>query len=223
MIKKSTLIASAVLALSSSAAFAGQVGVVGLYAGDAVLNDEAVANLGCAIHREGSIMAAQGKLEYDLTQPDKFVVLDCGEGVLGNTARRQATSDLFSDGTAIAIFEGALINFPIDAVDGDVAQRQYVLKVGYYNNADVDAREQDLTALNMMAQSLDGRWINESFLQVHAADGIPTPDEVVVIHYESAEVADQFRAANTGILEEVSAFNDAHLTSFTYLVGSASR
>ncbi|WP_298259845.1 hypothetical protein [uncultured Litoreibacter sp.] len=223
MIKKTALIASVALALSSSVAVAEKMGVVGLYSGDFELDDQAVTALGCAIQREGAIVAAQGKLAYDLTQPDKFVVLDCEDGVLGQADRRQAATSLFSDGSAIAIFEGALTNFPIDDQNGEVAKRQYVLKLGYYNNADVDAREQDLAALNMLAQPLDGHWINESFLQVHAATGIPTPDEVVVIHYESAEVADQFRAENADILKEVSDFNDAHLTSFTYLVGSASR
>ncbi len=65
--------------------------------------------------------------------------------------------------------------------------------------------------------------LNGLFLQVHAADGDPTPDEVVVIYYENAEAADQSRAAYSAIPKEVSAFNDAHLTPFTYLVGSASR
>lgn len=223
MNKKNALIASAALALSASAALAEQVGVVGLFSGDFELNDQAVTGLGCAVQREGSIIAAQGKLEYDLTQPDKFVILDCDESVLGRPDRRQVASALFLKGAAIAVFEGALINFPIDDHNSDVAKRQYVLKLGYYNNADVDARAQDLAALNMKAERLDGHWINEAFLQVHAADGIQTPDEVVVIHYENAEAADQFRAANAAILKDVSAFNDAHLTSFTYLVGSASR
>ena len=219
---KLTLVAAS-LALTTTATLAGQVGVVGLYENGTAINELAVAALGCSVKREGIIAAAQGKLSPPLPQPDKFVVLDCDQSVLAIADRRNSVSTLFPDGKTIAVFEGTLTEFQTKGDTPDVSQRQYILKLGYYNNANTDGREADLAALDDKVSSLDGRWTNEAYLGVHSAIGIPTPDEVVLIHYENAEIAEKFRDSNSAILRDVGAFNDAHLTSFTYLVGAATR
>lgn len=219
---KLTLVAAS-LALTTTATLAGQVGVVGLYENGTAINESAVAALGCSVKREGIIAAAQGKLSPPMPQPDQFVVLDCDQSVLATADRRNSVSTLFPDGEAIAVFEGALTEFQTADDTTDVSQRQYILKLGYYNNADTDGREADLSALDVKASSLDGHWTNEAYLDVYSTIGMPTPDEVVVIHYENAEIAEKFRDLNSDILQDVGTFNDAHLTSFTYLVGAATR
>jgi hypothetical protein len=219
---KLTLIGAS-LALTAPEAMAGQVGVVGLYENGTTINEPAVAALGCSVKREGFIVAAQGDLSPPMPQPDQFVVLDCDRPVLAAADQRSSMSTLFTDGEAIAVFEGALTEFQTADDTTDVSQRQYILKLGYYNNADTDGREADLTALDVKASSLDGHWTNEAYLDVHSAIGMPTPDEVVVIHYENAGIAEKFRDLNSDILQDVGTFNDAHLTSFTYLVGAATR
>jgi hypothetical protein len=211
------------LALTATVAAAGQVGVVGLYEDGTALNDAAVAELGCDVQREGLIFAAQGELSPRLRQPGQFVVLDCDQSVLTLAERRNAVSALFTDGEAIAVFEGDLTDFQAPGDEDEVRERQYILKLGYYNNRDTDGREVALSTLDEKASQLDGHWTNEAYLNVQDAMGIPTPDEVVVIHYENAEVAESFRNSNSDILRDVGAFNDAHLTAFTYLVGTAVR
>lgn len=219
---KSALIGAS-LALTAPTAMAGQVGVVGLYENGTTINKSALAALECSVKREGFIVAAQGKLSPPMPQPDQFVVLDCDRSVLTVADRRHFMSILFTDGKATAVFEGALTEFQTADGTTDVSQRQYILKLGYYNNADTDGREADLTALDVKASNRDGHWTNEAYLDVHSSIGIPTPDEVVVIHYETAEIAKKFRDSNSDILQDVGAFNNAHLTSFTYLVGAATR
>lgn len=214
---------NASLALTTTAAIAGQVGVVGLYENGTTINETAITALGCSVKREGIIVAAQGKLSPRLPQPNQFVVLDCDRPVLATANQRNSVSELFADGKMIAVFEGALTEFETADDAAGISQRQYILKLGYYNNVDSDGREADLAALDVKASKLEGHWTNESYLGVHSAIGIPTPDEVVVIHYENGEIAERFRDLNSDILQDVGAFNDAHLTSFTYLVGAATR
>jgi len=114
---------------------------------------------------------------------------------------------------------GALTDFEALAGAHNASERQYVLKLEYYNNADVDVRNAGLMALDAKASQREGVWTTESFLQVHGASGITTPDEVAILYYDTAEIAGNFRDANPDILEDVSAFNDAHLTGFAYLIG----
>jgi len=219
---KSILIGAA-LTFTANVAMADQIGLVGLYKNGTGLNEVSVAALGCSVAREGSIVAAQGKLSPDLPQPDQFVLLACDQPVMTSSDRRAAVSALFTDGDVIAAFEGALADFQLGNDTSGISQRQYILKLGYYNNADVDGREADLAALDTLASAREGRWTTEAFLAVHSSVGIPTPDEAVLLHYETAEIAEKFRQDNADLLVEVGTFNDAHLTAFTYLVGAATR
>lgn len=212
------------LALTSSilcggAASAAEIGVVGLYQNGAQLNEAAATDLGCVVQRTGSIVAMQGKLSPELTQPDQFVVLACEQSILGDTDRRAALAALANGSEPVGLFEGALTDFEELGNAQEASGRQYVLKLGYYNNADIDARNAALMALDAKASERDGVWTTESFLQVHTASGIATPDEVVVIYYDSAAIAGGFRDDNPDILEDVTAFNMEHLTDFIYLVG----
>ncbi|MBL4759184.1 MAG: hypothetical protein JKY32_16640 [Rhizobiales bacterium] len=206
----------------AGAATAQQIGVVGLYQNGQSLNNTAISDLGCVVQRNGAIVAMQGMLSPSLTQPDQFIVLACEQSVLENSERRAVLAGLFAGGEPIALFEGALTDFEVPATTPDVAERQYILKLGYYNNIDIDARNAGLTALGAKASQREGHWGNESFLQVHRASGIATPDEVVILYYETAEIGDKFRDSNPDILEEVTAFNAAHLNGFVYLIGAAS-
>ena len=207
-------------ALWAGVATAQQIGVVGLYQNGASLNEAAATNLGCAVQRSGAIVAMQGKLSSPLTQPDQFIVLACDQSVMANPERRAAIAAISDGGEPIALFEGALTDFEVLASAQDASERQYILKLGYYNNANIDARNAGLLALDTKAAQRAGVWATESFLQVHSAAGIATPDEVVILYYDTAEIAGNFRDANADILEDISAFNDAHLTGFAYLIGT---
>jgi len=213
-----------IAAITAATLFAGavsaqQVGVVGLYQNGTALNVAALSDFGCTIQRSGAIVAMQGKLSVPLTQPDQFVVLSCEQSIMVDSQRRAAIASLSIGGETIALFEGELTNFEEPASAQDAADRQYILKLGYYNNTDIDARNAGLMALDAKASGRDGVWTTESYLQVHSASGVATPDEVVILYYDSAKIASDFRDDNQDILEDVTAFNSAHLNGFSYLIG----
>lgn len=205
--------------LFTGAAFAQQVGVVGLYQNGAALNTAVLNDLGCTIQRSGAIVAMQGKLSVPLTQPDQFVVLSCEQSIMADSERRTTIASLSTGAETIALFEGELTNFEDPANAQGASDRQYILKLGYYNNVDIDARNAGLMALNKKAAGREGVWITESFLQVHSASGVATPDEVVILYYDSADIASDFRDENQDILEDITVFNNAHLNGFSYLIG----
>jgi len=217
---KSAFLAFA-LVLSENAAMAAGIGVIGLYQNGTKISEAGIKALGCTLQRQGIVVAQQGKI--NLNQPDQFVVLACDLPVLVQSEYRYAIANLFDDGTAIALFEGALTEVESPAGQLVVSEREYILKIGFYNNLDVDDREADLLELQNKTEPRKGRWKTEAFLQVHYAVGISTPDEIVVLYYDNPEEANQFRGNNKDILNDVRAFNAAHLTGFTYLIGAATR
>ncbi len=222
MTKFNIIAAVTVMTLLAGAVSAGQVGVVGLYRNGADVNVAALSDLGCTVRRKGAIVAMQGKLSTPLTQPDHFVVLACDQSIMANPERRSMIASLSNGGETIAFFEGVLTDFEQLATIRAAVERQYILKLGYYNNADIDARNAGLAALDAKASGRDGAWTTESFLQVHSASGVATPDELVILYYDTAEIAGKFRDDNQDILEDITAFNNAHLNGFSYLIGTLS-
>jgi len=211
-----SLIAAGLFATVAGSASAGQENaLVVLFSGNEFLSEKSADGIGCSILRSGPIMAQQGTVKVlDLTG---YAVIACDSSVLADaTTRRQLNGTL-------AAFEGELSLFPAAEDSNGLADRQYILKLGYYNNSDIDGRNTDLTALDAMAEQREGHWISEAFLNVDDAMGMATPDEVVLLYYPSADQATGFRDANQDILEKVGAFNKAHLTGFSYLIGTATR
>ncbi|KAE9630831.1 hypothetical protein [Parasedimentitalea maritima] len=209
-----TFVAAGFLTVGVNAATASQSNaIVALYSGTNGLTAQTAQDLGCSVYRSGPIFAQQGSLKVD--DPTSYAVLTCDNPVLENADSRAQLR-----GT-VAVFEGDLSLFPAASDSAGIEERQYILKLGYYNNIDITQRDADLTTLGSIAEQRDGHWINEAFLNVDDAMGIATPDEVVVIYYETADQAIAFRDNNQDMLEKVGAFNRAHLTGFTYLVGAA--
>ena len=187
--------------------------IVALYHGANSLSEQTAQDLGCSIYRSGPVFDQQGSIKVE--EPTSFAVLTCDNPVLANPDDRAHL-----DGT-VAVFEGDLSVFSAASDTAGLGERQYILKLGYYNNNDINQRDADLATLGSIAEQRDGHWTNEAFLNVDDAMGMATPDEVVVIYYDTADQATAFRDNNQDILEKVGAFNRAHLTGFSYLVGMA--
>lgn len=192
--------------------------VVGLFEKLGTLNTDIVKNLGCTIFHSGNIVAQQGNSR--MKQPDQFIIMTCEGPLLHIAQNRQALSNLYTQGRVIAVLEGHLTTFDTAKNQPALSKRQYILKLGYYNNTDVDLRENDLLALNRKVAPLEGHWTTEGFIDVNHAMGIPTPDEMVIIYYDTAKIGKQFRDQNKDILNDVGAFNDKHLTEYSYLIGA---
>lgn len=205
---------------SSATAQTAMIGVLGLYEGGPIsLDTTQISDLGCTIHRHGMIGGAQG--DIDLEQPNQFLLLACDASVLEDTARRADFAAVTLPGNTLAVLEGDLVNFEVPETASDVSERQYILKISTYNNVDVDARESELAKLDAVAVQLTDTYATESFVAVNHATGIPTPDEVVVLYYDSPAAGDRFRDQNGDVLNLVGAFNKAHLVNSIYYVGRA--
>ncbi|MBS9716476.1 hypothetical protein ACFFUT_15755 [Pseudohalocynthiibacter aestuariivivens] len=215
------IVVSGIILLSASTVEAAPIGVVSLLKDGDTLEMSAIENLKCSLEREGNIMMQQGNLDLEL--PNRFAILSCEQPILQISGSRAQLADLYPGAQEIAVFEGRLVWNPEDDASSSVADRQYILKLSHYNNTDPDQRYGDQVALSAAGSTREDHWATEGFLSVHSARGIPTPDEIVVIHYDSPEAGDRFRDTNQDILEQVGAFNRAHLTEFTYLIGSANR
>lgn len=214
--KSALPICAAILSFAAPAS-AESTAIVGLFANVGALNVTAVENLGCTVFHAGKIVAQQAN--FKMQQPDQFIIMACEHPVLHGAQNRQALGALYAGGDMIAALEGPLTRFDIVNDRTQPTDRQYILKLSYYNNSDIDRREDDLQALDEEVAPLEDRWTTEGFVGVNHAMGIPTPDELVIIYYDTAESGERFRDDNKSILGKVGAFNDAHLTKFSYLVG----
>lgn len=222
-----SLMSAAMLVAMSNVAVAKSepVGVLGLYKADvpekALLDDMKLGGIGCTIQRAGAIVAKQGGI--DLEQPNQFVLLACEGPVLADATKRATLKGLTQGVEIIGVVEGDLMNFPGGMGESDVSGRQYIFKLSYYNNMDVDARDIDLAMLGDAVGKVPDAYVNETFIGVNHASGLATPDEVVVLFYDNSQAADRFRTNNKDLLGKIGAFNKAHVIRSVYYIGQASQ
>lgn len=181
---------------------------------DAALPD--LADQGCSPWRHGAVAGTQGNL--DIGAPERFVLFACQADVLDSIRHRQVLASIIAaDKGAIAI-EGRLLHRRADECESDASDaRAYVFKLSRYNNIDPDARDRDLNGINTTAAARPDAWQTEAMVAGLRAVGMPTPDEVVVIHYDDAAQGERFRKRNPDILKRIGAFNRRHLRDFTYI------
>ncbi|MCZ6508960.1 MAG: hypothetical protein O7A62_00070 [Alphaproteobacteria bacterium] len=225
---KITALAAAVMMMTVSTgneAIAQQIGVVGLFKIDpgaaTNVDQQKISDLGCQTRRAGAIVGEKG--DIDVKRPNHFIFLACEHSLLSAAAKREVLSGLIPEGEVLAFLEGALTDNPDNDSSSAATDREYILKISHYNNRDTDRREQDLERIMQAVEPDPDRFIDESFIAVNRSMGMPTPDEVVILFYESPERADRFRKNNRDILRDVGAFNKAHLNDFIYYSGKIVR
>lgn len=175
-----------------------------------------LTNQGCHIKLEGSVVMEQG--DIDLPTPNRFIYAECEQPVLGSDKHQSLFDPLKSVAEDMALFEG-----PVQHPEGGnsasrVLDRSYIAKVSYYNNKDPMARDMDLKAIGKSLQGRENIYRAEAEIAVTDAYGAKTPDEAVMIFYDSPEQGDQFRANNKSILKNIGAFNKSHLEDFIYYI-----
>lgn len=204
------------LGIGSSAANAEPVGIFALLEDNPPNLSLSAAAQGCSVAHQGGVLARQGNL--DLPEVAGFALLSCDDRLLDDPKRVEAA---FGGQSPLVTLEGGLTSFDIPSGVPDPQNREYIIKLSYYNNADLVGRTADLEELQQLVRPLPDPYRNEKFLEVHRASGMRTPDEVVVIYYESPAAGDRFRESNQAVLEKVGAFNKKHLVSFVYLIANA--
>ncbi len=206
------------IVMASNQSMAQQIGVVGLFnSQDSVaveIDKQKISDLKCHVRREGIIGGENG--DINIAKPNRFVFLACDGSLLNDPARRKALTSLVSNSKTIAILEGALNDAPGLKGVSAVADRNYILKVSYYNNRDTDAREQDLARIMAAVKPKADAFVDEASIVVNRALGMPTPDEVVILFYGNPKMGNRFRENNPDILNEIGAFNKAHLNDYIY-------
>ncbi|WP_299372432.1 hypothetical protein [uncultured Kiloniella sp.] len=176
---------------------------------------------GCNILREGPVLAEDG--DIDLDQPNRFIYMACTSSLLGRPDGRALISEL-NQGIEYAVaVEGVSILHDDTSFKKTATARSYILKVSHYNNTAPTQRDQDLTTLGALVRPRSDTYKTEAFVGVSQAYGMPTPDEAVVIYYDSPDAGDRFRKNNPDILEKVVDFNDKHLNDFVYYVAQSRR
>ena len=152
---------------------------------------------------------------------NRFFFLACGQPVLKDSAARSVFRPLDEASGGVTLLEGELEAY------GDLERpgrgRAYVIKLSYYSNLDPDRRERDLAAIAEMASAQPDSYRNEALIFPERAVGLPTPDEVTILFYDSPEQGQSFRDANGDILKAIDRFNGDHLLSFAYLSASSMR
>lgn len=213
----------AIMLAGQAAADAPEIGVLSLLKNDVAetvsIDMQALEALDCNVQRTGQIFAAQGDVK--LETPDHYVLLGCNSSVITNEDGRKKLGDLAPGLKSVGMLEGSLTHFSVDLGDSKMDERQYVLKIGYYNDKNVAGRDTDLAELSDRAAKLPDTYVTEAFLGVNHAVGLPTPDEVVVLSYSDAAAADRFRGGNPKLMKAIGQFNKDHLVAASYYVGTA--
>ncbi|RED53468.1 hypothetical protein [Aestuariispira insulae] len=179
----------------------------------------AVVENDCVVKRMGPVLGEAGAINLD--QPEQFIWLTCDQAV-----------DLEAAGFAglvngpdrrPVLLVGRQTDFPEDDSASDYRNRAYILKVSHFNNDKPPRRRKDLEQIRNWTLDRKDRYRRESFMRVQAASGMETPDEAVLLFYDSPLHGERFRENNPDILEAIEAFNDAHLNDHTYYFAGAAQ
>lgn len=227
---KKTIVAATftgLMAVSAAAESSPNIGVLGVYeVEDSQTYQAAKDNLkrrlegrGCQIHLEGAVLGEDG--DVDLTEPNRFLYLECEQTVLGSKERQKLFQPLKSVITDLAVFEGPIHRPENGKSVSKITDRSYIVKVSYYNNQDPLGRDNDLKEIEKNLEGLENIYRSEAEIAVTEAYGAKTPDEAVLIYYDTPEQGEKFRSSNKKILKMIGAFNEKHLESYIYYIAKA--
>ncbi len=229
MMKKTILAVSftGLMTASAAALASPNIGVLGVYEIESSKAYQAAkakfkAQLdgkGCRVYLEGAVLAENG--DIDLSEPNRFLYLECEHTVLGSKDRQDLFQSLKSVVNDLAIFEGPIYRPENGKSTSKIADRSYIVKVSYYNNRDPLGRDNDLKDIGKSLEGLQNIYRSEAEISVTDAYGAKTPDEAVLIYYDTPEQGEKFRSSNKNILKMIGDFNKEHLESYIYYIAKS--
>ncbi len=169
---------------------------------------------GCDLWRQGSVARADGSL--DIGSPDHFAIWVCAQDGEGNQ-RREALNPILFAGTGARLVEGPIRLSDADKAESVDHERAYLIKFSRFTNLDPDGQKRDIDKINSMAAERTDPWKFDGFITGFRAVGMPTPDEVAIVHYDGAEQRKRFRVENPDILKLAGEFNKKYLIEYTYI------
>lgn len=123
----------------------------------------------------------------------------CSTPVLGPSGA--VLDQLVKGAKRIAFFEGGLSAAASAGAAKTLTDRQYIVKVSIFNNADPKARARDLVEVNGLVAKRPDPFNLEANIDVIGALGARRPDEVSVMYYDDAKAGDRFRTGNPDIMQ----------------------
>ncbi len=182
--------------------------------------DEQTKILGCALRREGNILGRQG--DYELKDVNAFFLLECENMLLKNHSEA-IINQLKKTTKNLMLVEGPMSQFGEFGLSKPGINKSYIIKLSDYNNEKPLQREQDLGLLSSIAKTRKNHYNNEAFVRINNAYGMARPDEAVVIFYNTPQDGPLFRSNNQDLMAKIGAFNQHHLSRFSYIAVSSNR
>ncbi len=222
---RSIFISLIFLPMSAMSVSAANYGILGLYKNVDNQNQkfnksnlkQILVSRNCRIARTGLVVAEDG--DIDLPAPDRFMFIACDAAPPDDLTDISLLNVLKSNTTNLTLFEGPF-KVPYAQVPTlEDANRSYILKVSNYNNKNPHQRQQDLAKLDKKVTNLPDKYVTEAHIKVTSAYGSKTPDEAVILYYNTAQHGEKFRKGNPKILKQIGAFNDNHLVDYIYYIG----
>lgn len=169
----------------------------------------------CKVWRKGS-MTARGSM--DLGRVNRFILADCENSLLESEADRIDLQQSFRSGRNGIVLEGDFIRKEVPFADTETAKtRGYLVKISRFNN-EIPDRFSEEDKIDADGKLRDESWTGEARLRIKSAIGMPTPDEVGVIYYETKTSMQDFVGANPDIVDRITEFNQRHLIENSYLI-----
>ncbi len=170
---------------------------------------------GCDVWRKGS-MTARGSM--DLGQVNRFILADCKQSLLEVEADRAELQESFRSGQNGIVLEGDFIRKEVPFANTETAKtRGYLVKISRFNN-EIAERFSEEDKIDADGKLREESWTGEARLRIKSAIGMPTPDEVGVIYYETKTSMQDFVGANPDIVDRITEFNQRHLIESNYLI-----
>lgn len=208
-----------VSAYGASAANADNFGLLAVYERGSSHNFGKLKSMGCRVWRAGAIGSFRG--EFDIRQGRQFALVECQGSVLEKATTRSRLKDAlgFLDGGLL--LEGEfLLREQEFSTNPDTLDRHYVIKIGRFNNRDVDARQREGAAFFEAAKASPNVFSIEAKFSTSRAVGTSTPDTVEVFYYKNRAVADAFVADVPALIENSHIYNATHFDEFVYFGGT---
>ena len=201
----------------SQAAAAQDSGLLILYNSDNTSANGGLSRLAamdCNVWRTGKI---DPRGPMNIGDVNKFALVDCETSLLEQEEKRVMLQSAFRKDSSGIVLEGNFIRKADTFAEDSVAKKRgYLIKISRFNN-EIATRFSEEDKIDSDAALRPENWKGEARLRIHSAIGMPTPDEVGVIYYDTPEMMVAFRQASPDLVQRIGDFNKRHLQEQKYL------
>ena len=96
-----------------------------------------------------------------------------------------------------------------------VDEKAYVLKLSYFNQLNKGRQDEEDKIDRLAAEKLNG-WTREARLYLSKAIGVPQPNALGILRFESSDGRLSFRRQHSDVVDEIKRFNMKYIKQATY-------